>query len=249
MSESVLKKEFREADLQRLRNLVQGKTGEKTSVSSGYTKNHVDRKEGEIWEEDSRQWTIKNGVKQTISKLQAVRDVALTPLFCPDCKALMKHRYDNQFYKIHRHCFDCHVKFETELKAVTDALEVKFAADLKVVQDHADLLDVKLQEKGAKITIEAISIKFADSIDESETASKIAKHFGIKHHIIEIQNLFKSYQGVPVLKGINLKVSKGHLVSIIGRSGCGKTTLLRCLNCLEIFDSGNINVAGIKLRG
>ena len=36
-----------------------------------------------------------------------------------------------------------------ELKAVTDALEVKFAADLKVVQDHADLLDVKLQEKGA----------------------------------------------------------------------------------------------------
>ena len=117
MSESVLKKEFREADLQRLRNLVQGKIGEKTSVSSGYTKDYVDRKEGDIWEEDDRQWTIKNGVKQTISKLQAVRDVALTPLFCPDCKALMKHRYDNQFYKIHRHCFDCHVKFETKLKA------------------------------------------------------------------------------------------------------------------------------------
>ena len=42
MSESVLKKEFREADLQRLRNLVQGKTGERTSVSSGYTKDHVE---------------------------------------------------------------------------------------------------------------------------------------------------------------------------------------------------------------
>ena len=117
MSESVLKKEFKGADLQRLRNLVQGKTGEKTSVSSGYTKDYIERKEGDIWEEDGRQWTIKNGVKQTISKLQAVRDVALTPLFCPDCKALMKHRYDNQFYKIHRHCFECHVKFETKLKA------------------------------------------------------------------------------------------------------------------------------------
>lgn len=116
MSESVLKKEFKGADLQRLRNLVQGKMGEKTSVSSGYTKDYIERKEGEIWEEDGRQWTIKNGVKQTISKLQAVRDVALMPLFCPDCKALMKHRYDKQFYKIHRHCFDCHVKFETELK-------------------------------------------------------------------------------------------------------------------------------------
>jgi hypothetical protein len=117
MSESVLKKEFREADLQRLRNLVQGKMGEKTSVSSGYTKDYIERKEGEVWEEDDRQWTIKNGVKQTISKLQAVRDVALVPLFCPDCKGLMKGRYDNQFYKIHRHCFDCHIKFETKLKA------------------------------------------------------------------------------------------------------------------------------------
>jgi hypothetical protein len=116
MSESVLKKEFREADLQRLRNLVQGKMGEKTSVYSGYTKDYVDRKEGDIWEEDDRQWTIKNGVKQTISKLQAVRDVALVPLFCPECKTLMKGKFDNQFYKIHRHCFDCHIKFETEIK-------------------------------------------------------------------------------------------------------------------------------------
>jgi len=116
MSESVLKKEFKGADLQRLRNLVQGKTGERTSVSSGYTKDYIERKEGDIWEEDERQWTIKNGVKQTISKLQAVRDVALTPLFCPECKTLMKHRYDNQFYKIHRHCFDCHIEFEAKIK-------------------------------------------------------------------------------------------------------------------------------------
>jgi len=40
-------------------------------------------------------------------------------------------------------------QFETELKAATDALALKFATDLKVVQDHADVLDVKLQEKGA----------------------------------------------------------------------------------------------------
>jgi len=48
MSESVLKKEFRGGDLQRLRNLIQGKTGEKTSVSSGYVKDHIDRTEGEV---------------------------------------------------------------------------------------------------------------------------------------------------------------------------------------------------------
>lgn len=116
MSESVLKKQFSNPDLQRMRNLIQGKTGEKTSVSSGYTRDHVDRKEGDIWEEDGRQWTIKNGVKQNISKLQKAREVAKMPLFCPKCSAVMKHRYDADFYKIHKHCFDCQVKFETKLK-------------------------------------------------------------------------------------------------------------------------------------
>jgi hypothetical protein len=116
MKESVLKKEFKEADLQRLRNLVQGKTGEKTSVSSGYTKETIDRQEGEIWEEDGRQWTIKGGIKQSISKLQKARDLGKMPLFCPECKTLMKNRFDAQFYNIHHHCFDCQIKFETKLK-------------------------------------------------------------------------------------------------------------------------------------
>lgn len=117
MSESVLKKEFKEADLQRLRNLVTGKTGEKTSVSSGYTKNTVDRQEGEIWEEDGRQWTIKGGIKQTVSRLQKARDLGKMPLFCPECKTLMKNRFDAQFYNNFHHCFDCHIRFETKLKA------------------------------------------------------------------------------------------------------------------------------------
>lgn len=114
--ESVLKKEFKEADLQRMRNLVQGKTGERTSVSSGYVRNTVDRTEGELWEEDGRQWTIKNGIKQTVSKLQKAREAGKMPLFCPKCKTLMKHRYDAEFYNIHQHCFNCQIEFEAELK-------------------------------------------------------------------------------------------------------------------------------------
>ena len=42
-------------------------------------------------------------------------------------------------------------------------------------------------------------------------------------------------------------IEEGDLVSIIGPSGCGKSTLLRCLNCLEILDSGSISIAGVKL--
>lgn len=116
MSESLLKKQFRESDVQRIRNLVKGKTGDKTKVLVGYEKEYVHRQEGDIWEEDSKTWTIKNGVKQTISKLQKARELSKQPLFCPECKTLMKHRYDSQFYVIHKRCFNCQVSFETELK-------------------------------------------------------------------------------------------------------------------------------------
>lgn len=67
-------------------------------------------------------------------------------------------------------------------------------------------------------------------------------------NIIDVENLGKIYQGVPVLNSINLKVKKGDLVSIIGRSGCGKTTLLRCISCLEPFDTGRVTIAGVTLE-
>lgn len=65
--------------------------------------------------------------------------------------------------------------------------------------------------------------------------------------VVKIKNLHKSYHGQRVLRGVDLEVKTGSLISIIGRSGCGKTTLLRCLNCLEMFDSGFMEVAGVTL--
>lgn len=69
----------------------------------------------------------------------------------------------------------------------------------------------------------------------------------IGEDIVVVNDLHKYYMGNHILKGINLTVKKGQLLSIIGRSGCGKTTFLRCLNCLEILDSGSIRIAGITL--
>jgi len=66
--------------------------------------------------------------------------------------------------------------------------------------------------------------------------------------LISVEHLCKSYDGPPVLKDINLSIEEGGLVSVIGPSGCGKSTLLRCLNCLEILDSGRITVAGETLE-
>lgn len=64
---------------------------------------------------------------------------------------------------------------------------------------------------------------------------------------LRIENLKKSYGTVPVLKGINLAVENGDVVAVIGRSGSGKSTMLRCINGLEPFQEGSIVVAGHRL--
>ena len=62
--------------------------------------------------------------------------------------------------------------------------------------------------------------------------------------ILEVRNLKKSFGQVEVLKGINFSLEKGAVLSIIGSSGGGKTTLLRCLNFLEVASEGEITVDG-----
>lgn len=62
--------------------------------------------------------------------------------------------------------------------------------------------------------------------------------------MIEIRGIRKSFGGVEVLRGINLTISSGEILALIGRSGCGKTTLLRCINFLEEYDAGEIMLNG-----
>lgn len=62
----------------------------------------------------------------------------------------------------------------------------------------------------------------------------------MENKIIELQHLKKSYDGVEVLKDINFTISKGEVLSIIGSSGSGKSTMLRCINLLEKPTGGDI---------
>jgi polar amino acid transport system ATP-binding protein len=69
-----------------------------------------------------------------------------------------------------------------------------------------------------------------------------------KEPIIYVRELSKSYHDAPVLKGVSVSIEEGDLVSIIGASGCGKSTFLRCLNGLEMLDSGLLKIDGIEIQ-
>ena len=65
---------------------------------------------------------------------------------------------------------------------------------------------------------------------------------------LEIQNLHKSYGAHEVLKGVSLEAKAGDVISIIGSSGSGKSTFLRCINLLEQPNAGNIVLNGEQLK-
>ena len=62
--------------------------------------------------------------------------------------------------------------------------------------------------------------------------------------MLTVHNLTKQFDGNQVLKGVSLSVNKGDVIAIIGQSGGGKTTLLRCINFLEAADSGEMEFDG-----
>ena len=74
----MLKKEFKKHDVERLRNLIKGKSSSRTTQGVGYTKSSSENhEEGDIWEENGRTWTIKDGIKENITKLDKFKKVTV----------------------------------------------------------------------------------------------------------------------------------------------------------------------------
>lgn len=65
--------------------------------------------------------------------------------------------------------------------------------------------------------------------------------------IIKVDNLYKSYGSLEVIKGVSIAAKEKDVISLIGASGSGKSTLLRCLNLLEIPTKGEIYISGKRL--
>ena len=117
MSDNLLKKEFNKRDVQRMRNIITKKAGDKTGIQVGYTAEHVEYKEGDVWEVDGKQWTIKNGLKQTVTRFDAIKRKIFNPISCPKCNRPMnKGQIDKYMFSIHQTCSDCVFDHETKLK-------------------------------------------------------------------------------------------------------------------------------------
>ena len=115
--ESRLQKDFKSRDVQRMRNLITKKFDDKTVTQAGYTKQSVEHKEGDIWEETGKTWTIKNGLKQTMTRLDSIKKSILLPIVCPNCSKAMKNdTLNKKMWPIHKMCFDCVISIESELK-------------------------------------------------------------------------------------------------------------------------------------
>lgn len=65
--------------------------------------------------------------------------------------------------------------------------------------------------------------------------------------MVEVQDIRKSFDTLEVLKGVNLMVEKGEIISIIGKSGAGKTTLLQIIGTLDKPDSGSVVIDGVDV--
>lgn len=118
MKENLLKKEFKYKDVQRARNLIKKDYHAKTLEGVGYQKTFEDRKEGDTWEEDGKTWTIKNGLKQTVSKLDNIRRSVTKPLHCPNCNSVMNNHLHTKMWKIHGMCYDCVINMENDLRVI-----------------------------------------------------------------------------------------------------------------------------------
>jgi hypothetical protein len=115
--DNVLKKQFQEKDVQRLRNIVKGKYADKSQVSVGFTKEQeLYHTEGDTWTEGDKTWTIKDGIKQNVTKLDKAREAVNFPIFCPSCKKPMKPHLDKKWFNMYKRCFNCQIDFETNLR-------------------------------------------------------------------------------------------------------------------------------------
>tara|TARA_B100000085_G_scaffold240524_1_gene230944 strand:- start:160 stop:747 length:588 start_codon:yes stop_codon:yes gene_type:complete len=174
----MLKKEFKRKDVNRARNLIMGKTNASTNTQIGYNKKIEDYKEGDVWTEGKKTWTIKNGIKQTISKLDKVKKEIFMPLCCPECGNVMKKRLDKPNYRVHKKCHDCVIEYEHKLKIkgtyknYINNLKVNNSLDI-VDEMESYLLDAINTSNSGFVSEDGVIERWVGGVDKVELTKQV----------------------------------------------------------------------------
>lgn len=183
---NTLKKEFSKRDVQRMRNLITGKTNDATRVQSGWERHRPDRKEGDIWEESGKTWTIKNGIKQTITKLDTIKKLAILPLSCPNCEKPMKvNEFNKSAYRVMGECFDCVIKRDDETKIKGSYEQI---AKERASSDTKEMIKDLEQALEAWYTAEENFVNEQGDVENWVGGDKKTAYDQIKKQIDEIKN-------------------------------------------------------------
>jgi hypothetical protein len=191
MAESKLQREFRERDVQRMRNLITKDYSAKTQSQVGYSKEYIERNEGDIWEENNKTWTIKNGIKMTVSKLDDIKKILQLPLVCPKCSKHMKnYELNRKMYSIHKMCFDCVIEFETKLKVEGTYKDyernlMKKGLDVYIKELEDFMLELALNSNDESFITEAGDIEkwSGGNIDKQTIINDLAEYINsLKEH-------------------------------------------------------------------
>jgi ribosomal protein L44E len=192
MSDNVLKREFKERDVQRMRNIITKDYTAKTVTQVGYSKAQIDHKEGDVWEESGKKWTIKNGIKQTVTRFDKLKESINLPLTCPKCgKAMKNHNLNKKMWPLHKMCFDCVVVMETELKRTGQYEEYVRNLTTRGVKTYiteleSALLELALEDSNEEFITEQGDVeKWAGKgIDKQKLAEEIQEYIQkLKDHV------------------------------------------------------------------
>jgi len=184
-----LNREFKENDIQRMRNIISGQTANATRIQAGYSKEKINYIEGDIWEENGKTWTIKKGLKQTVTKHDILKAMVEFPLTCPCCSKPMKDfQLNRKMYNIHQKCFDCVIEMEGKLRisGEYEAYERKMLNANKnaTIDDAEQMFDEYFNSKNETYVTEAGDIEKWDGGSVDPEVIKM-----IKNNIKRLRNL------------------------------------------------------------
>jgi len=132
-------------------------------------------KEGDVWQERGRTWTIKNGIKQTVTKMDAAR----VPQWCPKCEKVMNTSLDDTTYYAQGQCHVCVIKEETRMRIAgtfDDYVQKKFQkAQVDYVREKLEFLKAVRNEL-KKPQFHFMDGRFEEWDVDLETAKKDLDH-------------------------------------------------------------------------